>query len=104
MTKKNTNEKKGKQPDFKVRAGVFQFAGWFNKNRINLSLTTGHRKYGGDWQNVTTKFTNAQFENLFKVLVKGAKEIENHTEESLRLDNVSVEELIDKLEAQEVAQ
>jgi hypothetical protein len=75
---KKSEKKGGKQPDIKIRDGIFQLSAWKSKKvipakddydtekvfeRVNICLSAG-MKQNGKWKNTQAWFTSSQFGSL----------------------------------------
>jgi len=89
MAKKSV-KKSGKQPDIKIRDGIFQLSAWKTKKvipaksdyaqervfeRINICLSAGMRQ-NGEWKNSQAWFTQSQFGSLKAAVDEFAEELQ----------------------------
>jgi hypothetical protein len=87
---KKQEKKSGKQPDIKMRNGIFQLSAWKTKKvipakndydtervfeRINICLSAGMRQ-DGKWKNVQAWFTTSQFGDLKATIDEFAEELQ----------------------------
>ena len=86
---KKQKKKCGKQPDIKLRNGIFQLSAWKTKKvipakndydvervieRTNICLSAGMKK-NGEWKNVQAWFRGSQFSDLKAVVDEFAQEL-----------------------------
>ncbi len=86
---KKQEKKSGKQPDIKMRNGIFQLSAWKTKKvipakndydtekvfeRINICLSAGMRQ-DGKWKNTQAWFTTSQFGDLKTTIDEFAEEL-----------------------------
>ena len=87
---KKSDKKSGKQPDIKLRNGIFQLSAWKTKKVIpakndydtervfegvNICLSAG-MKQAGEWKNVQAWFRSSQFEDLKATIDEFAAELQ----------------------------